>query len=145
MNARVEPGPDAVSARMAALGLAGAIVLGSLILWIAIPAAWVWGASQLVTRYPIVYAAALLGCPATMVLWGWVLHRLNVVYLRVSGAEQPPPSRSPWLKSLSAERRRYARGSVLEISITVSLIIAVVAMAIWFFFFAHNFGGQLGT
>ena len=145
MNARVEPGPDAVTARLAAVTLAALIFLGSLILWIAIPAAWVWGASQLVTRYPIVYAAALLGCPATMVLWGWGLHRLNVVYLRVSGAERPPPSRSPWLKSLSSERRRYARGSILEISMTVSLIIAVVTMAIWFFFFAHNFGGQLGT
>lgn len=144
MNARVEPGPDAVGARIVAVSLAALIFLGSLILWIAIPAAWVWGASQFVTRYPVVYAAALLGCPATMVLWGWLLHRLNVVYLRVSGAEPPPPSRSAWLKSFSAERKRYARGSVLEISMTISLIVAVLVMAIWFFFFAHNFSGQLG-
>lgn len=140
MNARVEPGPDAVTARLAAVSLAALIFVGSLILWIGIPVAWVWGASQLVTRYPIVYAAALLGCPATMVLWGWVLHRLNVVYLRVSAAEPPPPSRSPWLKSLSSERRRYARGSVLEISMMISVVAAVLSMAIWFFFFAHNYG-----
>jgi hypothetical protein len=145
MNARAEPGPVAIGARLAAVMLAALIVIGSLILWIAIPAAWVWGASQLVSRYPIVYGAALLGCPATMVLWGWLLHRLNVLYLRVSGAEPPPPSRSAWLKSMSAERKRYARGSILEISMTISLIIAIVAIGIWFFFFAHNFGGQLGT
>src|SRR4051812_18928567 len=122
MNARVEPGLEAVGARLAAVGLAALIFLGSLVLWIGIPLAWVWGSSQLVTRYPVVYGAALLGCPATMVLWGWVLHRLNAVYLRVSGAEPGPPSRAAWLKSLSADRKRYARGSVLEISMMVSVI-----------------------
>jgi hypothetical protein len=139
MNARVEPGPDAVSARLAAVSLAALIFVGSLVLWIGIPVAWVWGASQLVNHYPIVYAAALLGCPTTMALWGWVLHRINVVYLRVSGADSGPPTRSPWLKSLSAERKRYARGSVLEISMMISVIVAILSMAIWFFFFAHNY------
>lgn len=127
--------------RLAALALAAAIFVGCLLLWIGIPLAWIWGASQLVTEYPAVYALAIVGCPATMVGWGWCLHRINTLYLRVSGAEpdaEPEGRRSAWLKSLSAERgKRRHPLSVLELSSIASVVIALLSIAIWFFFFAE--------
>ncbi len=120
--------------------LIGAIFLGSLVLWVGIPVAWIWGASQLVSEYPVVYALAILGCPATMVVWGWCLHRLNAIHVNLSGgpAEAPGSQRAAWLKSLSGDRGRSRRHlGVLELSSMISVVVAIVAIAIWFFFFAE--------
>ena len=120
------------------------IFLGSLVLWLGIPALWIWVAAQLVTDYPSIYAAALVFCPATMAGWGWVLYRLYAVYVDIHG-EPEERRQTAWLKSLSSERGRRHPRSVLEISMTVSVIIALLTIGIWFFFFAHNYGPQLGT
>ena len=120
--------------------LVGAIFLGSLVLWIGIPLAWVWGASQLVSEYPVVYALAILGCPATMVAWAWVLHRLNAIHLDIAAPpdDLPGSQRAAWLKSLSGERGPVKRHlGVLEISSMISVVIAIVAIGVWFFFFAE--------
>jgi hypothetical protein len=123
--------------------LAVAIVLGSLAMWVGIPAFWIWVAGQLIAEYPSIYMLSLALCPLTMILWGWALYRLNAVYLHM----QPPPEdapgaqRSAWLGSLSAERQpRRRQPTLLDVSMIVSVIIALSAMAVWFFAFAHNFG-----
>ena len=130
----------AVPTRVAEILLIRAIFLGSLVLWIGVPLAWIWGASQVVEDYPAVYALAIVGCPATMVVWGWVLHRINAVYMGLRGAaeDQPANQRAAWLKSLSADRSAPRRGlDVLEICSIISVAIALVAIAVWFFFFAE--------
>ena len=65
----------------------------------------------------------------------------------IAGLAFPPPAdapgtqRSAWLGSLSAERRpRRRQASLLDVSMIVSVIIALTAMAVWFFAFAHNTG-----
>ena len=123
--------------------LALTIIIGSLITWIGIPLFWVWLAGQLIDEYPSIYLLALAACPLTMILWGWVLYRINAIYLELT---PPPPDvpgiqRSAWLGSLSGERKpRRRQASLLDVSMIVSVIIALTVMAVWFFVFAHNTG-----
>ena len=123
--------------------LACVIIVGSLIFWIGIPLFWIWIAGQLIDEYPSIYLFAMAACPLTMIGWGWVLNRVNRVYLHVT---PPPPDapgtqRSAWLGSLSAERRPRRRApTLLDVSMIISVIIALMAMAVWFFVFAHNAG-----
>ncbi len=121
--------------------LALVIIVGSLITWIGIPLMWIWIAGQLIDEYPSIYLLALGACPLTMILWGWLLYRINAIYLELS---PPPPDapgiqRSAWLGSLSGERKpRRREASLLDVSMIVSVIIALTAMAVWFFVFAHH-------
>lgn len=119
------------------------IVVGSLIFWIGIPLFWIWVAGQLISEYPSIYLLALAACPLTMIGWGWVLYRVNAIYLEL--APPPPDSpgvqRSAWLGSLSDNRKPKRRqATLLDVSMIVSVIIALTAMAVWFFAFAHNSG-----
>jgi hypothetical protein len=112
-------------------------------MWLGIPAFWIWVAGQLIHEYPSIYMLALGACPLTMVGWGWLLYRLNETYLELT---PPPPDapgaqRSAWLGSLSAERRPRRREiTLLDVSMVVSVILAIAVMAVWFFAFAHNSG-----
>ena len=125
--------------RLVAVGLGGAIVLGSLTLWIGIPVGWLWVASRLSSEYPIVWALALFGCPLTMAAWSVVLARLNGAYLRAMD-QHPEQQHAAWLHSVSGERApRRPQRTLLEVSMTVSVVIALLALVIWFFFFAENY------
>ena len=123
--------------------LAAVIVVGSLAMWLGIPLFWVWLISQLTAEYPSVYMLALAACPVTMIAAGWALHRVNRVYVALS----PPPvdlpgvQRSAWLGSMSGDRKpRRRQPSLLDVSMVVSVIVAVMVMAVWFFAFAHLWG-----
>jgi hypothetical protein len=126
------------STRLAECLLVAAIFLGSLVMWIGVPVGWVWLASRLADHYPEVYAAALFGCVVTMALLGLLLARLNGLHLRLTGGH-PTRSRTAWLKSLSGDRRAIRQRTVLDTSMVVSVVIAILAMAVWFFFFAHSY------
>jgi hypothetical protein len=114
------------------------IFLGSLVMWLGLPLGWIWLVSQLADHYPTVYAGALFGCPVTMVLFGLLLAQLNGVYLRLTGGH-PARSRTVWLKSLSGERKARRPRTVLDTSMTISVVIAIVTMFVWYFFFAHSY------
>jgi hypothetical protein len=123
--------------------LAVLIVFGSVFMWLGIPAFWIWITGQLIHEYPSIYMAALAACPLTMIAWGWVLYRINAIYLELV---PPPPDapgaqRSAWLGSLSAERRpRRRQVTLLDVSMVISVIVAFSVMFVWFFVFAHNTG-----
>jgi hypothetical protein len=126
--------------RLLRAALALTIVAGSLVTWLGIPLFWIWVAAQFSTEHPLVYMVALAACPATMAAWGFMLYRLHAVYVLMGPPpEGPPERRSAWLKSLSAERRRRAPASLIDVSMAASVVIAIVAMAIWFFGFAENY------
>ena len=122
--------------------IAVTIVVGSLFTWVGLPLLWVWIASHLSDDYPMVYVVALAACPATMAAWGFMLYRLNAVYVSLSPPdERRPAARSAWLRSSSSEARdRRAPASLIDMSMAASVLIAIIAMAVWFFFFAENYG-----
>lgn len=125
-----------IGEKAAAAILAIAIPLGAVFLWMGIPALWIWVLSQLSSDYPSVYVLGVLGCPSTMALWGLVLVRLNAAYLRATHGH-PGRDRTVWLASLSGERtpRRHSR-TLLDTSMTVSVVLAILSILIWFFFYA---------
>jgi hypothetical protein len=123
--------------------LAIAIVVGSLAMWLGIPLFWIWVMSQLIDEYPSIYLLSLAACPLTMIIWGWMLYRLNRVYgeLTPHDPDAPGVQRSAWLGSLSGERKPVRRQpTLLDVSMIVSVILALTVMAIWFFGFAHLWG-----
>ena len=122
-----------IARRAAELGLMAALALGSLLLWIGIPGAWLWLWSQASSQYLVVLGAALVGCPLTMAAWGWCLHRINRVYLRVSETPEAPRTRPGWTRAMGVGRER-AR-SVLETWMTISVVLAIVAFVAWCLFF----------
>ena len=107
--------------RLLAATLVPVMGAGCLVLWIGIPLAWLRIGSWLSDTGHVVLVVALVACPITMVLWGWVLYRLNDLHLQLTGQERP----------------------LLEAMLVVSVLLAVPAMAIWFFVLAP--GQQLPT
>jgi hypothetical protein len=128
-----------IARRLTEYALIAAIFTGSLALWLGVPAAGLWLMSKLSDNgILVVFAVFGIFCPAAMTALALVLGRLNGAYYRLLGAA---PSRRPpaWRASLSGERTAARRPrNVLEVSLTLSVVIAVVAMAVWFFFFAHS-------
>lgn len=112
------PHDGAARLGLALLGLL--IFLGSLML-VAIPVGWLWVLSQLGQPYLAVYFLALGGCPIMMVAWGLLLLRLNRIYGRLN------------------ETGEQAQ-QLLELSIALSVVLALAILAAWLFLFPHGGG-----
>jgi hypothetical protein len=104
--------------------LTSVIMVGaSLLLWIGVPAGWLWIGSQVqgsTGNVGTAIAVMLVGAIASIVAIAWVLGALNRVH----------------------ERLREARGAkadgppLLEVVLVVTAAVALVGFAIWFFVFA---------
>ena len=134
--------PHSWSERVAVTGLAVVIVLGSALVWIGVPVAGLWVAGR-VTTDPLRFVMfSLLAIPTTMVALGWLLYRAGAHYERLRGTERRGSSPPSWRSSLSEERasdrRRKGGRPLIDISMTVSAITALVVMVIWFFFYATS-------
>jgi heme/copper-type cytochrome/quinol oxidase subunit 2 len=99
------------------------MVGASLLLWIGVPAGWLWLGSQIqgsTGNVGTAILAMLIGATASIVALAWLLGRLNRVH----------------------EHLRQARGAdatgppLLEVVLVVTAAIALVGFAIWFFVFA---------
>jgi hypothetical protein len=74
------------------------------------------------------------GIVVSICTMAWILSRLNRVYVRITGSTKLPRRYLPaWKKSLSDERGSPYGPSVLEAVILASVLLAGLAMAIWFF------------
>jgi hypothetical protein len=131
---------DLAAAVTAALALA--IVVGSAVLWIGIPLSGMWLAGKFTTTAEGFLFATLGGIPLAMVVFGWVLYRVNDLYVRRHGPDDAGDRpRSAWLVSLSDERGRSRRERaprrLIDVAMTASLSVALVVMVIWFFFLSE--------
>jgi hypothetical protein len=136
MEAMANPGR-----RVLAAFLAVVIVLGCGVLWIGVPIAGFWVAGQLFTKSTHFLIFALLTVPLTMVLFGFLLYRVNALYMSLRDEEAGPPPRSGWLVSTTDERRdlRLRRGprQLIDVAMTGSIVTALLLMIVWFFFLAQ--------
>ena len=124
-----------------ALVLIALMAIGSVILWIGIPVGWLYLASRLVdSSQPSLgpYLLIIFGIPITMFLFGRLLFTLDRVFERVTGRAAETDFRPPWLKSMRGERTVSRRLTVLEGVMIVSVGIALLGFAIWFFAFAGS-------
>jgi multisubunit Na+/H+ antiporter MnhB subunit len=122
-------------ARSAALILAMSVV--SLFMWIGVPLGWLWIAAQVSTDYQAIYLWALFAIPLTMVAVGWVLYRLNTIYIRVSH-EPSGPRQTPWLRSQAADRSSSEPRRALDVIMACSVGLAMTLLGVWFFFYAGS-------
>ena len=121
--------------------LAVFICVGSGVLWIGIPAGGLWLAGE-VTRTADAFLFFVLGAiPLTMIAFGFLLFRVNAVYERLRPQGPSAPRRAAWLDAASEERpsiRRLRAGrSLLDVSMAVSVVAALVLLVVWFFGFAE--------
>ena len=108
------------------------LALASLVFWIGIPIGGLWALSKATDSFAGHFVLGLIGVPVAMALFSIVLFWLNGLYLRVTGV----------IARLEAEEeetgwQRRIRGP-LEPMLLFSFVIALVALTIWFFFFAEN-------
>ena len=123
------PSDRAVAAFLLAL-----MAIGTLVLWIGVPLGCLWLSSKLVDSLGMHFVVSLPMVLGGMSLWAAVLFWLNRLYLRVTGffAEPEDPDEPP----------RRLRGP-LEPLLVGSLVIGIVALFVWFFFFAENPSSQV--
>ncbi|TMK75118.1 MAG: hypothetical protein E6G49_02130 [Actinobacteria bacterium] len=118
------------------------MVLGAFSMWTVIPFGWIWiGSKVSQTQQPSggPYMVVFAGIVISICAMAWILSRLNRVYVRITGSSRLPSRYLPaWRKSLSDERSRLQGPSVLEAVILSSVLLAGVAMAIWFFIAAGS-------
>jgi hypothetical protein len=124
-----------------ALVLIVLMAIGSVAMWIAVPVFWIWLAGRMQEgSQPSLgpYLLILFGIPITMVAVAKLLSKLNAAYGRVTGAEPRVRMQMPWNKSMRGERGSSTQATVLDVVMLISVSIALVAFAIWFFGFAGS-------
>ena len=137
------PAPDAVPqdeqqshpVRAALLILAMSVV--SLFMWIGVPIGWLWIAAQVSSDYQSIYLWALFAIPVTMVGVGWILFRINAVYIRVSH-EPDGPRQTAWLRSQAHDLSSSEPKRAIDVIMACSVGLAAALLAAWFFLFAGS-------
>jgi hypothetical protein len=127
----------------AAAGIVVAVmIVGAFSMWTLIPFGWIWIGSKVShTQQPSggPYMVVFAGIVVSICAMAWILSRLNRVYIRITGSSRLPRRYLPaWRKSLSDERYNPHGMSVLEAVILASVLLAGLAMAIWFFIAAGS-------
>jgi hypothetical protein len=124
----------------AAIMLVALMALGSVVMWFGVPLGLIFLASKLAdTPNPSMgpYLLVLIGLPVGMAVVGKALGALNRAHIRLTGAEVDD-YRPGWTRSMRAERKTERRGGVLDRVMILSVVIAGLAFAVWFFGFAGS-------
>ena len=124
----------------AAIMLVALMALGSVVMWIGVPLGLIYLASKLAdTPNPSMgpYLLVFIGLPIGLAIIGKGLGALNRAHIRLTDAEVDD-YRPGWTRSMRAERKTDRRGGVLDRVMIISVALAGVAFAVWFFGFAGS-------
>ena len=126
---------------LAAGVLAVFICVGSGVLWIGVPVGGMWLAGRLTETAEGFLFFVLGGIPLTMIALGFLLFRINVLYERLRPRGPSAPRRAAWLDAATEERpslkRLRAGRSLLDVSMAISVVVALILLLVWFFAFAE--------
>jgi hypothetical protein len=117
------------------------MAVGSVIMWLGVPIGLVYAASKLAdSSHPSLgpYLVVLIGLPVGMAVVAKGLGALDRAHQRLTGIGDEGPYRAPWTKSMRAERGNTRRGGILDRVMLVSVGVALLALAVWFFAFAGS-------
>ena len=103
--------------------------VGSLFLWVGIPYGLLWFFARLTDSWNGHFLMSVLLIPIAMALFAPALFWLNGLYLRVTGVLRP--------EDADEDPGRRLRGP-LEIFLYAGMLMAIVALCVWFFGYAHN-------
>lgn len=125
--------------------VAGAVVIlamtvAALSLWTVIPLTWIYIGSRISTsQFPSggPYMIVLIGIVVSILIIAWLLGRLNALYFRITGTNTIAPMRPSWLKSMRDDAV-HRGATVMETVIVGSVLLAALALSIWFFVLAGS-------
>jgi hypothetical protein len=123
-----------------AVALVLLMALGSIVMWLGVPLGLVYLASKLAdTPNPSLgpYLLVIIGLPVGMAVIGKALGALDRVHTRLTGTETDA-YRPGWTRSMRGERKVNRRGGVLDKVMIVSVGVALMVFAVWFFGFAGS-------
>ena len=128
------------------IGLVTASALCSINLWTGAPLFAVWVGSKVqgnLNNLSMTAVFSVIVVLAAMVfLLAFTLTWLNAKYDELTGRPAAARQTSPWLRSMRDERegdvRRKFGISAVERVVVVSVVAAVLAFEVWFFFFAGS-------
>jgi hypothetical protein len=117
------------------------MLLSALALWTAIPLGWIWIGSKVAdTQFPAEgpYAVVAVGIILTILVDAWLIGRLNVLYVRITGTNRLAPMRPNWLKSMRDTGGAPGTTTVVEAVMMGSVLLAGVVFVGWFFLLAGS-------
>ncbi len=129
-----------------ARGLAAGIVfiamlLAALSLWSAIPLSWFYIGSKVShTQFPSggPYMVVAVGIVVSVLAVAWLIGRLNSLYVRITGSNRLASMRPTWLKSVRDTSSTAAPTTVVEAVLMSSVLLAALALTVWFFILAGS-------
>jgi hypothetical protein len=140
----VADGPGQGPQRLARLALTIAATLVAVNIWTGAPLLAVWVGSRFApSNGPSMTAIVIVLATLSVLVFllAFLLTRLNAAYDRLTGRDPGVRRTTPWLRSMGAERvqlaRRRTQLSPIERTVAVTVVFAVLAFEVWFFFFAR--------
>ena len=130
--------------KAARFGLAVLTALLSINLWTGAPIFSIWVGSRVQggTGLTMTAVGVVIGVLAvTVTLLVMALIRVESAYKFLSGDPVDKRRTAPWMRSLRDERPELAEKRPMtgfEKGLTVSVVLAIVAFEVWFFFFAGS-------
>jgi hypothetical protein len=127
--------------RVAATTIAAVMLLAAFSLWTVIPFGWIWigskvSDSQAPSAGP--YMIVFFGIVISIILVVFILAWLNRLYETLVGTTKVNMDRVMLWRSLSDERKKVRRWSVMEVVLLSSVLVAFLAMGAWFLFIAGS-------
>ena len=124
-----------------ALFLVLLMAVGSVLMWIGVPFGLIVLASKVSSSSsPSLgpYLLVLIGLPIGMAIIGKCLGWLDRRHQAITGHQGDDRRAAPWLKSMRGERTSTRRSGVLDKVMIVSVGVAILLFAIWFFGFSGS-------
>jgi len=119
------------------------MAIGSIVMWLGVPAGTIYGASQLVDSSEpngAVYVGILVTIVVGMAAVGKLLGVLNQYHAVLTDRVPKRREQTVWLKSMRGERGATREHGILGSVMAISVSIALLLFGIWFFFFAEGGG-----
>ena len=123
------------------IALIALMAIGSVMMWIGLPVVLLYIASKVAdSPRPSMgpYLLIIIGLPLGMIAIGKALGALDRYHGRITGLDDGRPQQAVWMKSMRGERERRRRRSVLDTVMVISVAVALLASAVWFFGFAGS-------
>jgi hypothetical protein len=140
VEASAQPRPRSTWSPLSLL-LIAVMAIGSVLMWLGVPVGLIYLASRVAdspTPSMGPYLLIIVGLPLGMIAIGKVLGALDRYHGRVTGLDDGKPQQAAWMKSMRGERERKRRRSVLDVVMMISVGVALLLSAIWFFGFAGS-------
>ncbi len=118
-----------------------AMLLAAFSLWTALPLTWLYiGSKVSPTQFPAEapYAVVIVGLITSIVFVGWLISRLNQLYVEITGTNRLAPMRPAWMRSMRDTRAAASNTTVVEAVLMGSVMLAGLALMTWFFLLAGS-------